>query len=154
MRWAKPPKIKIYEAVGTVVDGRVEINGNSGKVFSSSGNKFYSVEWDGGKKIICNDNASYYVGYLGYPAIAFLIEKKNISFSEMARSVLGGIKWKDLNTRFKNDYLKLMDYVNEIAAKKGFDPELLSIEMGRIYEQITSLEMETLGEKVRPPVGY
>jgi len=46
MKWKHPPIIKIYEALGSVADGRVEVSGNTAKVFSSSGNKFYVVSYD------------------------------------------------------------------------------------------------------------
>ncbi|MFZ1075166.1 MAG: hypothetical protein WAN50_02225 [Minisyncoccia bacterium] len=37
MKWKKPPVIKIYEALGAVADGRIEVDGNAAKVYSSSG---------------------------------------------------------------------------------------------------------------------
>jgi hypothetical protein len=36
MKWQHPPIIKIYEALGAIADGRVEINGMTAKVYSST----------------------------------------------------------------------------------------------------------------------
>ena len=44
-KWKLPPRIKIFEALGAISDGRIKINGNTAKVVSSSGNKEYSVEY-------------------------------------------------------------------------------------------------------------
>lgn len=50
---------KIYEALGAVFDGRVEIDGNRAKVYSSSGNKYYDVGVDPDKNaIMANDSGS------------------------------------------------------------------------------------------------
>ncbi len=46
MKWKHPPIPKIYEALGTVADNRVEVSGGTAKVFSSTGNKFYEVTYD------------------------------------------------------------------------------------------------------------
>ena len=47
MKWAIPPKIKIYEALGCMGDKRIEVSENTGKVFSSSRGKYYTVNFDG-----------------------------------------------------------------------------------------------------------
>jgi len=36
MKWKHPPIIKIYEALGSVADGRLKLDGNFAKVYSSS----------------------------------------------------------------------------------------------------------------------
>ena len=70
-----PPTMKIYEALGAVADKRLEITGNTAKVYSSSKGKFYTVTYDSATNaIMSNDNACYFVGYLGYPAIAYLLQ--------------------------------------------------------------------------------
>jgi hypothetical protein len=37
--WKLPPIIKVYEALGCIADGRIHVDGDSAKVYSSSGNK-------------------------------------------------------------------------------------------------------------------
>src|ERR1700733_3253094 len=61
MKWKQPPVIKIYEALGAVADGRVEVSGDTAKVYSSTGNKFYDVTYDPAEQaIMTNDNGSYW----------------------------------------------------------------------------------------------
>lgn len=61
MKWTQPPISKIYEAIGAVADGRVEVDGNTAKVYSSSRKKYYDVFYDPSKKaIMTNDNGSFW----------------------------------------------------------------------------------------------
>ncbi|MFH1472824.1 MAG: hypothetical protein ABIF06_00195 [bacterium] len=107
MKWKHPPIIKIYEALGAVADNRVEISGNIAKVYSSTGNKFYDVSYDSqANAIMSNDNGSYWKGYLGYPAIAYLFKIKTLEYKSEFGDLLKGIHWKDINKKFKNDFNK------------------------------------------------
>ncbi len=66
MYWKIPPKIKIYEALGCLADGRLKKVDGKVQVYSSSGQKFYTVTFDEKKKaIMTNDNGSYWIGYWG-----------------------------------------------------------------------------------------
>jgi len=154
MKWKIPPKIKISEALGSIADGRIEIEGNNGKVYSSSRGKFYSIEYDGKNKIMCNDNGSYWVGYLGYPAIAFLMVIGKIKYNSKFAEALKDIKWKDVNVKFKNDFDKTEEYVLQLVKERGFDILELQMEVDRIFEEIKKLDLELLGEKTKPPTGY
>jgi len=155
MKWKLPPKVKIYEALGTLGDGRLEVSGNSAKVYSSSGNKFYSVAYDPkANAITSNDNSSYWVGYLGYPAIAFLLEKGIVAHDPDFAKALKGIPWKDINAKFKNDFGKTEGYVKEVLEKKGVDMNEFSAEIERIYGEIKKLKLDKLGKTQKPPAGY
>jgi hypothetical protein len=112
MKWKQPPIIKIYEALGTVVDARINVSHNSAKVMSSSGNKYYDVLYDEDKNaIMSNDNSSYWQGYIGYPAIALLLAVGALPYNADMASLLKGIAWKDVNQRFKNDFEKTLEYI-------------------------------------------
>jgi hypothetical protein len=155
MKWKIPPKIKIYEALGCIGDKRIDILGSTAKVFSSSKQKFYSVIYDEKtNSIMSDDNGSYWQGYLGYPSIAFLILKGKITFNEKFAEALKGVRWKDLNTKFKSDYKKTGEFVLEKVKEKGIKPEEFQKEIGNILQQIKNLNINLLGKKVRPPVGY
>ncbi len=155
MKWKTPPKIKIYEALGTIGDGRIEISGNAAKVFSSSGNKFYSVEYDSGKNAItANDNGSYWIGYLGYPAITFLLAKGIIRHNSEFAVALKDIPWKDVNTKFKNDFQKTEEYVKNLLVNKGIDVKKFSAEIDEIYKEAKKLDLKKLGRTAKPPEGY
>jgi len=98
--WKLPPRVKLFEALGAIADGRIGTAGEEGKetlalrdsnaplppfstelsylVTSSNGTKQYSVRMSikclgGPYRIACNDNGSLHQGYLGYPALAVLI---------------------------------------------------------------------------------
>ncbi len=112
MKWKHPPIIKIYEAIGAVADGRVEVAGNTAKVYSSSGNKYYDVVYAPVEQaIMTDDNGSYWKGYLGYPAIAFLVKIGMLSCDEKVGELLKNIVWEDINQKFKNDFDKTLEYI-------------------------------------------
>jgi len=153
MKWKHPPIIKIYEALGAIADGRVEVGGNTAKVFSSSGNKFYDVSYDKEKNaIMANDNGSYWKGYLGYPAIAFLMKTGVLSFDEKTASLLENIAWKDINQKFKNDFDKTLEFI--LSSKSDAKKESLKELADKIDEEIKVLDLNLLGKKVLPPEGY
>lgn len=153
MKWKHPPIIKIYEALGAVADGRVEVSGDRAKVYSSSGNKFYDVSYDPKKKaIMANDNGSYWKGYLGYPAIAFLMKIGVLPFDQKIGNLLQGIAWKDINQKFKNDFDKTLKYIEDSLTQ---DKKLeLSEYVQQIDIKIKELGLSFLGSKVTPPEGY
>lgn len=155
MKWDKPPIIKIYEALGSLGDGRLEVTGNEGKLYSSSRNKFYVVKWDPEtKSIMANDNASFFVGYLGYPAIAFLMDKGIIEYDKKWAKALKGIAWKDINQKYKNSFEKTKAYADEVIAKQGLDISEFEEEIEKIAKQIKDLKLNYLGKKIKPPKGY
>lgn len=66
-----PPRIKRYEALGSLVDWRTRIEDNEYRVYSSSWNKYYTVAYDAeSTSIMTNDNATFYKWYLGYPMLS------------------------------------------------------------------------------------
>jgi len=160
MHWKNPPKIKIYEALGALADGRLREEENERgekewRLYSSSGNKFYLIKYDAKENaIMTNDNGSYWQGYLGYPAIAFLMSIGKIKFQKKCSEILGGIKWKDVNVRFKNDYQKTIEYCQELVEKEGESLKDFLKEVESIDKQIKNLKVKKLGKRLRPPAGY
>lgn len=153
MKWKQPPVIKIYEALGAVADGRVEVSGNSAKVFSSSRNKFYDVEYDPeSQSVMTNDNGSYWQGYLGYPAIAFLLKIEALEYRENLAALLQGIPWKDLNQRFKNDFDKTLEHIQETFSPSERNDLLEYVR--ELNRKIAALNLSLLGKKKLPPKGY
>lgn len=157
MKWKMPGKIKIYEALGCVADVRVRLgaSGNEAEVLSSSGNKSYVVKYDPKQNaIMCNDNGSFWQGYLGYPAIAYLMEVGVIEYDKKVAKMLDGIKWKDLNTKFKNDFNKTLGFILKQCAESGHDTKLIEQEVEKVLSQIIALDLGLLGKKIKPPIGY
>ena len=155
MKWKLPPKIKIYEALGTLAGGRIEMVGDAAKVYSSSGNKFYTVTFDPStSSIMANDNGSFWQGYLGYPAIAYLMQMGVITYNEKYSEALKGIAWKDVSAKFKNDFDKTINYVHELLNERGVDLREFESEIENIFEQIKKLDLSFLSLKTKPPKGY
>lgn len=155
MEWKLPPKIKVYEALGCIADGRMEVEGNTAKVYSSSRGKFYTVTYDPkARAIMANDNGSYWQGYLGYPAIAFLMHISEIEFDWTYAEALRGIAWKDINTKFKNDFDKTTEHIHEILKERGVSVEMFLEEVDGIMKRTEELDLSLLGKKTKPPSGY
>lgn len=153
MKWKHPPIIKIYEALGAVADGRINVDGHSAKVYSSSGNKFYEVSYDPeASSIMANDNGSYWQGYLGYPSVAFLMKKGAISYNDRMGELLKGVAWKDINQKFKNDFDKTLEFI--LTAKTIKEKEELRKFTEKVMEEIVGLSLSLLGPKIKPPKGY
>ncbi len=154
--WQMPPPIKIYEAIGAIGDGRVRAADSGAQpsawaVVSSDGSKTYRVEISADdREISSNDNASYWQGYLGYPAIAVLMVRGTLRASAEATSVLAGIPWKELNRRFKNDYVRTNAEVARIVAERGGDFDAIRAEAASILDALAALALER-GARHRPP---
>lgn len=153
MKWKHPPIIKIYEAFGAVADDRLEVSGNEAKVFSSSGNKFYTIAYDpSSQSIMVNDNGSFYKGYLGYPAIAYLMVIGELEYSIEIANELKGIAWKDINQKFKNDFDKTLEFI--LSDKSPEVRVKIEAEVNRINNQLSLKSYNLLGNKIQPPEGY
>ncbi len=149
--WKTPPVIKAYEALGAIADGRVQaIDRQSARVSSSDGTKEYGVSYDSGKNaIMANDNGSYWVGYLGYPSIAFLMTLGVLPYDEEVAQSLKGIAWKEINQKHKNDFDKTME---EIFSGMSLESRGRLEELGgRVLKKIEILKIGKLGKRKRPP---
>ncbi len=155
MQWKIPPEIKIYEALGCLADGRIkEVDGEL-RVYSSSGQKFYTIIFDKKKNaIMANDNGSYWVGYLGYPAIACLMSIGELSFNQKYAESLKDIAWKDINTKNKNNFEKTLLEVREIMKKRGVNLKKFDQSVEQVLQEIKEKKFKLLGKKKQPPKGY
>lgn len=156
MYWKQPHINKIYEALSAIADERIKLESNKiAKVYSTSGNKFYTVEYDKENRlIISDDNSAYYADTLSYPMIAMLMLLGEIEYNKELLQYLKGIKWKDLNQKYKNDYDKSTREVLESLKSKGVDIEPLEKEVERIYSKVKELKLGFLGEKRIPSKVY
>jgi hypothetical protein len=156
MEWSRPPLNKVYEALGAIGDKRIEVDGNTAKVYSSSRNKYYDVIYDPANfTISSNDNASYYVGYLGYPAIAMLLMKSSVTYDPKLAKYLTGFAWKDINQKFKNDYEKTDRYIDEqIVQKYNLNIVGFHNQLEKILEDIMELNLIRPTALQKPPRGY
>jgi hypothetical protein len=138
-RWKMPPLLKIYEALGALADGRVQLEDEQhATVLSSDRGKTYQVEVSSdGRTIYSNDNASYWQGYLGYPAIAVMLKRGLCPVSAETMKALGGIRWNELNRRFRNDYRLTLEDVMRQAKQRGFDPKIVAAEADLILSKVS-----------------
>jgi hypothetical protein len=151
MDWKLPPRIKVYEALGAIADKRIEVIGNSkARVKSSSGSKSYDVFYDESDSTIsANDNGSYWQGYLGYPAIAYLMIQGKLPFKESLSSKLTNIPWKEINQKYKNDFSKTESYLFTLV-----DQHELEAFASEVLQQIDQLHLQQPETKQRPPSGW
>lgn len=151
--WKMPPIAKVYEALGAIGDGRVHLeDAHRARVTSSEGTKTYEVEISAdGREISSNDNASYWQGYLGYPAIAVMLARGLIaSPGEAVVRALAAVPWKELNTRYRNDYDRTLADVLALAADRGCDPESIRKAAMAVLESVRMLAPRR-GARRRPP---
>lgn len=145
----------MYEALGVLGDERIEVAGNTAKVYSSSRGKYYEVTYDPGTNaIMANDNGSYWKGYLGYPSIAFLLVRGVVPYGPWCAEALKDIAWKDINQKYKNDFEKTLTDIFETLKSRGADLVSLKQEVARIAEDLARLDLSLLGKKTKPPEGY
>jgi hypothetical protein len=153
-----PPKKKIYETLWAIADDRIQIEwffGNEAKCYSSTWNKYYVVKHDESSRgIMTNDNWSYWQWYLWYPGIAFLMKKWLITYNPEYVHMFKNIPRKDLNKQFSNDFDKVLDYVLTDLKQKWMNIDGLANEIDLIYDQLASLHMNVLWQKIRPPQWY
>jgi hypothetical protein len=151
--WKLPSQTKMYEALGAVADGRIEVSGNAGKCYSSSGNKFYNITFDpNSNAIMSNDNTSYWTGELGYPAVAYLLSIGVLEYKPDLGELLKGIAWKDINQKYKNDFKAALVYILKDLTMKN--RKELHEYTSSLVESIKNLDLQQLGEQVVPPEGY
>lgn len=156
MKWKPAPLIKVYEALGSIGDKRYELNGNTAKVYSSSGNKYYDVVYDPEvRAITANDNGSYWIGYLGYPSIVLLLALGVVEYDPKLTEYLKGFAWKDINQKFNNDFTQTQAYIDkQIAKKHQVDLDDFHDALEKIQKEVNALELEKLEDDKKPPEGY
>ena len=151
--WKLPPAAKVYEAFSAVADGRVHL-GEPGQaeVVSSGRDRRYVVEWsDDLATIGANDNASYWQGYLGYPALAALLAVGALHAERPIVDLFAGVPWHDLNARFKRDYEAAVDSVLTELERAGADRAAIAAEVAGVLEQLAALGLRRAPRRRRPP---
>ena len=153
--WKLPPAVafKVYEAFSAVADGRVHL-GKPGlaEVVSSGRDRRYVVEWsDDLATIGANDNASYWQGYLGYPAVAALLACGALHADEAVVAMFAGVPWHDLNARFKRDYDAAVDSVLAKLESGGADRARIVAEVAAVLDQLAALGLRRAPRRRRPP---
>ena len=151
---SKPPRIKVFEALGSITDGRVEIIEDNGKlvkarVTSSSGDRSYNVVIDlESMKVYSSDNGTIHRGYVGYPIIAVLMKKGTLPFEDNYAEALKGVPWKTLNETYKK-YSIVEEIVFRQARSKGVHRRHLEAFAKKVLGELGRLKLvfdESLAE--------
>jgi len=66
--------------------------------------------------------------------------------------LMKGIKWKDINQEFKNDFDKTLAYIESSLSEQ--EKETLTSYVQQIDAEIAKLDLALLGSKTKPPEGY
>jgi hypothetical protein len=154
--WKFPPRLKIYEALGAIADHRVEMSSAGAVVTSSSRHKHYEVVYNAERGAIgSNDNGSYWVGYLGYPAIAVLMLHGQLPFDASIAALVSDIQWKELNDRYEGRY----DDVEQSVRERIESSDATSLpRLDRLIDAVEERLRESLPRRAntaaKPPEGW
>jgi len=149
-----PPRIKVLEALGAVADGRVRVLSRSeGRVKSSTGERIYTVRFRKDLNAIrSDDSGSVCRGYLGYPAIAFLMKIGELPYDERLGGALRGIPWRRLNEQYKR-YSLVLEEVFSIAQRRGVSRRELEAFIDRTMNILRQRRYRKLGEVQKTLLG-
>lgn len=155
MNWLNPKDEHIiYEALSAIADKRFEmISDTKARCTSTSKGKNYEIEMIG-NSIMSNDNMAYYRGEVSYPMVVMFLEKGMYPYDKEILKHFVGIKWKDINQKNKNDYMKSVGQVLDSIQKSGGDIEHIKGEVNRMYKELCDTTFQILGEKKLPPKAY
>lgn len=130
-----PPAAKFYEALSAVADQRIKMHEDHAEVMSSDGAKCYTVQFlkEG---YTCNDNATLWQHYPGYPILAVMILQGKLKITAALLPEFQNVNWKQLNTRYKNNYDQAIE-----EFLRPFTPELCA----EIEQEICSLTRQLEG---------
>jgi hypothetical protein len=79
-----------------------------------------------------------------------MIARGLIRADETAARALAGVPWKQLNTRYKNDYERTLEDVMRQAEVRGFDPDAIRAAANKVLEAVCTLAPRQ-GPRRRPP---
>jgi hypothetical protein len=145
-----PPIEKIYEAFSAIADDRIIMAEKSADVLSSDCSKKYLVTWQDGV-YTSNDSGSYWQGYAGYPMLAVLMLQGKLPFERTITDHFKGINWKKLNAKHKANYAEAVNLILDGLQQNGVDCNVINVEIGKVYEEIKTLDIKCKRSSVRPP---
>lgn len=139
-----PPIEKIPEAYTAIEDNRVELFDTYAIVKSSNYEKEYLIKWKD-NVYYSNDNATYWQGYIGYPIIAVLMLKGELSLNKNIVKYFKNINWNKLNKENNRDYRKSLEQI--LVDVSDSERKLIEEEINKVYEEIKLLDIELTKKK-------
>lgn len=152
-----PPHIsKIYEALTAIADHRYELVSDTElKLYSSSRGKYYTVTYDPKtSQIMSNDNTAYFTHSISYPMITLLMLRGDLTYDKALLGPLSKIVWKDIMTKYKNNYDAGISEVLINLKNQNIDTDSLQSQIAKIYEKASKLVLSPLGKRMLPPKAY
>jgi len=139
-----PPRIKVLEAFGAVVDGRVRLVGEGRcEVVSSEGDRVYNVVVEGGF-VYSNDNGTLYRGYVGYPILACLMAEGKLPIDAELGEKLRGVPWRRLNEQYK----RYEEVLQRIYAERGIERERAEAYIDAVLRRLAAMRL-----RLKKPTG-
>ncbi len=141
---------KLYEAYSAIADGRITFEADRIFVESSDYSKKYTITKTN-NTYISNDNMSYWKQTIGYPILAVMMLEGNIKFNNEVAKCFAGINWKNINTKYKNDYVKTGEIILSQLAEKRIDISWIKTETESVYAEVKNLNLPYYKSKIFPP---
>jgi hypothetical protein len=139
-----PPRIKVLEALGAVVDGRVRLVGEGQcEVVSSEGDRVYKVVVEGGF-VYSNDNGTLYRGYVGYPILACLMAEGELPTDAELGEKLRGVPWRRLNDKYK----RYEEVLRHIYAERSIERERAEAYIDAVLRRLAAMRL-----RLKKPTG-
>ena len=135
-----PPRIKVLEALGSIADGRINVQDNEAEVTSSTGERTYKVIVRDDGRVYSTDNGTIYRGYVGYPIIALLMIKGKLPYDERIANALSGIPWKRLNETYRK-YVIVEQIVLKKAEEKGVPRQVIMDFVNIVMKKLQSMKL-------------
>ncbi|RLG83132.1 MAG: hypothetical protein DRO40_05595 [Thermoprotei archaeon] len=135
-----PPRIKVLEALGSIADGRINVQDNEAEVTSSTGERTYKVIVRDDGRVYSTDNGTIYRGYIGYPIIALLMIKGKLPYDERIANALSGIPWKRLNETYRK-YVIVEQIVLKKAEEKGVPRQVIMDFVNIVMKKLQSMKL-------------
>ncbi len=132
-----PPRIKVLEALGAVVDGRVRRVGEGRcEVVSSEGDRTYRVVVEG-EFAYSDDNGTLYRGYVGYPILACLMAEGKLPVDAELGEKLRGIPWRRLNEQYK----RYEEVLRHIYAERDIERSRAEAYVGAVLKRLAAMRL-------------
>jgi hypothetical protein len=79
---------------------------------------------------------------------------KRLPYDDNIASWLKSLAWKDVNTKFKNDFDMTEDYIRNIVIERGGSLDELDSFLLETTTAMKKLSLNKLKSSAKPPAGY
>lgn len=101
-----------------------------------------------------NDNLSYRKWMIWYPSICLLMFIWALPFEKNYADSLKGVKRKDINTEFKNDFDKTLVYAENLMEERWVNMNEFAKYKEEVIVKLEELSLNYLWKKRTPPKAY